>query len=45
MLVLVVDRGVPLPKGGTRLTWEPWYSWALLIFAGIVVFIALEWRK
>jgi hypothetical protein len=27
-----------------RMTWEPWFSYALLIFAGISIFIVLEYR-
>ncbi|OGQ00752.1 MAG: hypothetical protein A2Z40_04060 [Deltaproteobacteria bacterium RBG_19FT_COMBO_60_16] len=26
------------------MTWEPWFSYALLIFAGISIFIVLEYR-
>ena len=24
--------------------WQPWYSWAILIFAACAGFLAIEWR-
>jgi len=26
------------------MTWQPWYSYALLIFAACVGFLAIEWK-